>query len=166
MTTLIIFLSSFTPVSALFESDLCQEDPTACPAPTTCRRVPENQGSSGIKKDEYRCLRPDSTTSGPAGVFGNIVPPKSIASFGFGATGIGNFFSNLIVLIYSIATIVLILMIIWGAFDWMTSGGDKEKIAGARSKIINALIGIMLFAVAFAIIQVLGQFTGFQFFKV
>ena len=51
------------------------------------------------------------------------------------------------------------------AWDWITSEGDKEKIAGARNKIINAVIGIALFAVAFAVISVLGTFTGFKFFE-
>jgi len=44
-------------------------------------------------------------------------------------------------------------------------GGDKEKIASARGRIFNAIIGIILFAIAFAIIRVIGQFTGFTFFK-
>ncbi len=117
----------------------------------------------------YACspskLNPGSYTCQP--VFGTITPPAPISAFigndTTGAKGISKFFSNLIVLIYSLATVALILMIIWGAFDWVTSEGDKEKIASARSKIINAVIGIMLFSVAFAAIQVLGQFTGFKF---
>lgn len=82
-----------------------------------------------------------------------------------GAGAISLFLSNGVVLIYSIATIVLLFMLLWAAFDWMTSGGDKEKLAGAQRKIINAIIGILLFAVAFAVIEVLGTFTGFKFFK-
>lgn len=101
-------------------------------------------------------------------IFGTIVPPPAlyplVAKDSSGAGGISIFLSNLIALIFSLATVVLILMVLWGAFDWVTSEGDKEKIASARSKIINALIGILLFAVAFAVIQVLGQFTGFKFF--
>ena len=101
-------------------------------------------------------------------IFGKITPPSPIAGFigkdETGAVGISKFLSNLILLIYSIAAIVLIFMLIWGAFEWLTSGGDKEKISAAQKRIINAIIGIILFAVAFAIIAVLGQFTGFTFF--
>ena len=81
-----------------------------------------------------------------------------------GAGGISRFLSNLVALFYSLAGIVLIFMLLWGAWDWMTSEGDKEKLDSARKKIINALVGIVLFAIAFALIQVLGQFTGFKFF--
>lgn len=102
------------------------------------------------------------------GIFGKIKPPDAlkglVAKDPTGAGGISQFLSNLIALIYSIAAIVLIFMLIWGAFDWITSEGDKEKLQAAQRKIINAFIGILLFAAAFAIIQVLGQFTGFTFF--
>lgn len=102
-------------------------------------------------------------------LFGKIQPPDSIKKFAgtdnTGAAGISKFLSNLIILIYSIAAVVLIFMLIWGAFDWLMSGGDKEKIQSAWNKIINAIIGIILFAVAFGIISVLGQFTGFKFFN-
>lgn len=101
-------------------------------------------------------------------VFGTISPPPELkgllAKDPSGAGGLGVFFSNLITLIYTIATVVLIFMLLWGAFDWITSEGDKEKLGGARNKIINAFIGIMLFAAAFGVIKVLGQFTGFKFF--
>ncbi len=55
-------------------------------------------------------------------------------------------------------------MLLWGAWDWMSSEGDKEKLSSAQKKIINAFIGILLFAVAFAVIRILGAFTGFTFF--
>ncbi len=101
--------------------------------------------------------------------FGTIAAPSPLAGFlakdPTGAGAISQFLSNFIILIFSVAGIVLILMIVWGAFDWMISEGDKEKVAAARSKIINAIIGIILFALAFAIIQVLGTFIGFKFFK-
>ncbi len=101
--------------------------------------------------------------------FGTITPPSPLANFigtdTTGAGAIGKFLSNGIELIYSVAAIVLILMIIWGAFQWLMSGGDKEALASAQKRILNALIGIILFSVAFAVIKVIGDFTGFTFFK-
>lgn len=101
--------------------------------------------------------------------FGTISPPPALKKLVEEESkkpggGISFFLSNLVALIYSLAAIVLIFMLLWGAWDWMTSEGDKEKLDSARKKIVNAIIGILLFAVAFAVIQVLGQFTGFTFF--
>lgn len=102
-------------------------------------------------------------------IFGKISPPDALKPFlekdPTGAGAIGDFLSRFISLIYVIAAVVLILMLLWGAFDWMTSEGDKEKLEAAKRKLLAAIIGIALFAVAFAVIQVLGQFTGFKFFE-
>ena len=101
-------------------------------------------------------------------VFGTISPPPQLKGIvdkdPTGTGGLNIILTNLVTLIYGIAAVTLVLMLIWGAWDWLTSEGDKEKLAGAQKKIINAFIGIMLFAVAFAVIRVLSQFTGFQFF--
>lgn len=102
-------------------------------------------------------------------VFGTITPPSPIAKLSggdpTGATGISTFLSNLVTLIYIISVIVLLFMLLWGAFDWIVSEGDKEKLSNAQKKIINAFVGIIILAVAFAILQVLGTFTGFTFFE-
>ncbi len=116
-------------------------------------------------KQEYSCQK-----AGIGSTFGTIKPPAPIQSFiakdPTGATAISKFLSNLIQLIYIFAAIALLFVLLWGAFDWITSEGDKEKVAAAQRKIINAVIGIMLFAVAFAILSVLGTFTGFEFFHI
>src|SRR3989344_6027001 len=105
----------------------------------------------------------------PRGVFGTIKPPSEILPLiqkgGEGAGGISLFLSNLVLLVYMIAGVVFVFMLLWGAFQWITSGGEKEAIASARGRIINAIIGIVLFAIAFAVIQVIGLFTGFTFFE-
>lgn len=102
------------------------------------------------------------------GVFGKIKPPDALKRFigndPTGATALSKFLSNFVSLIYIAATIVLVLMLIWGAWDWLTSGGDKEKLESAKKKLINAFIGIILFAVAFALLRIVGAFTGFTFF--
>ncbi len=109
------------------------------------------------------CQVPTNST-----VFGKITPPPAIQSLNggdsSGVTGLSYFLSNLIGLIFSLAMVVLVFMLIWGAFDWLTSEGDKEKVDNARKKITNAFVGIMLFAIAWAVIQLLGHFTGFTFF--
>ena len=104
----------------------------------------------------------------PRSVFGTIKPPNEILPLirqgGEGAGGISLVLSNLVILIYIVAGIVFVFWILWGAFQWITSGGEKEAVAAARSRIVNAIICIILFAVAFAIIQIVGTFTGFTFF--
>ncbi len=101
-------------------------------------------------------------------VFGTISAPPPLAEFlkddPTGAGAISNFLSNLVALFFTLATIVALFMFLWAAIEWMTSGGEKEKVASARNKIIYTIIGIVLLATAFAILNIVGIFTGFTFF--
>ena len=125
----------------------------------------ESWTETSCEKAPPDCNKPGSPTETDISkIFGRILPPTAIQNFDFGAAGISKFLSNLVALIYSLAAVVLIFMLLWGAFDWLTSGGEKEKVEAARNRITYALIGMILFAVAFAIIQLLGTFTGFTFF--
>ncbi len=85
----------------------------------------------------------------------NITAPKQ------GYNDLGNFITNILTLSFSIAILVVLVMLIWGAFEWITSGGDKEAVGKARNRIINAMIGLAVLAVSFALAKVGAQFLGF-----
>lgn len=97
-------------------------------------------------------------------VFGKIQPPAPVARIGSGGTGLSNFMSRVIEFIFIAAGIVFVFMVLISAFEWLTSGGNKEKIENARKRLIWSIIGIATLAVAFVIIRVIGQITGFDFF--
>ena len=73
------------------------------------------------------------------------------------ATPVGTIISNVLTIVFSVAALMVLIMLIIGAFNWITSGGDKEKIGKARDRIINALIGLALLALAFLIVRVVGN---------
>lgn len=79
-----------------------------------------------------------------------------------GFATLGNAVSNILTISFAIAILVVLIMLIWGAFEWITSGGDKDTVAKARGRIVNALIGLAVLAVAFALAKVAGQFLGFD----
>ncbi len=69
---------------------------------------------------------------------------------------------NGIRILFVVAAIAFIFIFIWGAFDWIVSGGDKEKLANARKKIIAAITGLTLLALAFVILWVVGEILNFK----
>lgn len=77
-----------------------------------------------------------------------------------GYKDLGQFIGNIIQLAFGIAIVLVLVYLVWGAFDWITSGGDKDAVGKARSKIVNALIGIAVLAVAFALANTAAQFLG------
>ena len=78
-----------------------------------------------------------------------------------GFPSLGNFITNTLTIAFLVALLVVLAMLIWGAFEWITSGGDKEAVGKARGRIINALIGLAILAIAFALTRVAAQFLGF-----
>ena len=67
---------------------------------------------------------------------------------------IGSIVSFLVSFIIVIAFLAALLFIVIGAFQWITSGGDKQKVADARNHIIAAIIGLIIIALSFVIINV------------
>lgn len=67
---------------------------------------------------------------------------------------------NTITLFFTVGAIGFIIMILWGAVDWILSGGEKEKIATARKRITTAIIGLTLLSLTFVIMVVVGQILG------
>jgi magnesium-transporting ATPase (P-type) len=90
-------------------------------------------------------------------LFGGITPPDAMNVGGSGTAqqGLGNIISFGIQMFILIAGMFLLLYLLWGAFDWIISGGEKEKITKAQNKITNAVIGMIL------IIAVLTLFVAF-----
>ena len=89
-------------------------------------------------------------------------PGIKIAQPAQGFKSITDFINKAITVALAFALLAVLVMLIIGAFEWITSGGDKEAVGKARNRIINALIGLAVLAVAYALARVGGQFVGFD----
>lgn len=69
--------------------------------------------------------------------------------------------NGLLSFVLIISALLVLFFLISGGFDWITSGGDKGKTEKARSKIVAAVIGIVIVASSFAILQLVIRFLGF-----
>src|ERR1051326_265444 len=58
---------------------------------------------------------------------------------------------RVVTILLVIAVVLALIFLIWGAIRWITSGGDKGKIDGARQAITSAVIGLILALLAYAI---------------
>ena len=61
----------------------------------------------------------------------------------------------------AVSVLLVFAYLVWGGFDWITSGGDKTKIENARNKLRDAIIGIIIVASSYAILTLLIQLLGF-----
>jgi hypothetical protein len=75
-------------------------------------------------------------------------------------TGFGEWISNLLGGIMAVAAILTFLYLLWGAVEWITSGGDKSKVESARNKITQAILGLIVLAATTALFILLQNFLG------
>lgn len=84
-------------------------------------------------------------------IFGKVDNPAPIGSSP--TTDLGNLIGVLLGILFTVAGMVALVYMLWGAINWITSGGDKEKLMKAQGRIRNAIIGI------FVLIVVLSAFV-------
>lgn len=80
----------------------------------------------------------------------------------FRITDIGVLITRALQVALLIAGLLVFVYLVIGGIQWITSGGDKGKTEAARNQITAALVGLAIVAAAFAIIQVVGYFFGFD----
>lgn len=78
-------------------------------------------------------------------------------------TDFGKLITSAIAAVLIISAFVAFAYLVWGGFQWITSGGDKTATEAARNRIQAAILGLFIVFLAWAIMLVLGQFLGFDF---
>lgn len=71
-----------------------------------------------------------------------------------------SFLPALVGLGFVIGSITFFFVLLTGAIQWITSGGDKAGLEAAKGKIINAFVGLFLLFCLFAVLKVLEDFFG------
>lgn len=66
---------------------------------------------------------------------------------------LGGFLSPLLNVVLLIASVLMFVWMVWGIFEYIFAGGDKEKLGKARSRITWAIIGFIIVLLAFTISQ-------------
>ncbi len=71
----------------------------------------------------------------------------------------GSTFQNYFIVIWqaiiSIGAVMLIIYLVWGAVEWITSAGDSGKVQKARDKMTQAVIGMLVLVGSYVFIQLI-----------
>lgn len=70
-----------------------------------------------------------------------------------GSTGLNDVITDIVNIFSVIVGIVSVIMIIYGGFRYVTSGGDSGNVSAAKNTIIYAVIGLVVVALAQFIVQ-------------
>jgi len=91
-----------------------------------------------------------------------IIPGSGSAFENLATLTPGSVVGGLIRLVLMFAAIIFFFMFVMGGIKWIMSEGDKTKLDTARQQITNALIGLAIIFVAWAIIVLLNQLFGIE----
>ena len=83
-------------------------------------------------------------------VFGQITPAGP-AALNNPATGFATLLVTGVRLFLIVAAISALIYMLWGAYQWITSGGDKDALSNAQARIRQAVIGLVLVIVALSV---------------
>src|SRR3989344_9066980 len=90
----------------------------------------------------------------------------AIDGFRFAGATLGDLFGGdglrLHTMIFFFAGFALIIYLVFGGFQLMTSAGNPDGAAAGKAKITNALIGFIIIFTAFWIVQITGLVLGLE----
>lgn len=84
-------------------------------------------------------------------VIGTINAPVTIGDAGDPVGGIGKLLGFAIQAVFLVAGLAALMFMLLGAFNWIISEGQKEKIEKAQRMMMNAVIGLVLVVVVFTV---------------
>lgn len=99
------------------------------------------------------------TTIDPCARSGGAAGFNALCNLNFG----GGIVGALVTVAFIIATLIALAFLIFGGIKWITSGGDKTAVEGARNTIVAALVGLVIVFLAYFIIRIIFTFFGINF---
>lgn len=86
--------------------------------------------------------------------------PKSVHAQPAQLTEIFDVVGKIIELLAPAAAIAFLIMLIIGAYQFITAGGDPKGAAAARATLTYAVIGVVLVVASWLILQLIQEITG------
>lgn len=85
---------------------------------------------------------------------GDILKNPGIPGLKYGPdTKFGTVLTDFLGIVFLLATFLTFFWLTWGAFQYMSAGGDKQKLSEAKSRITWAIVGLIIVFVAFLVAQ-------------
>lgn len=98
------------------------------------------------------CALPDGSSDGVIGKDNLTCCPVKYSNDSLGCL-YAKYLNPAIALLSAIMGLVVVIAIVYGAFEYTTSNGDPQRAAAGRQKIINALLGLVAFILLYTFLQ-------------
>lgn len=88
------------------------------------------------------------------GPFGNLTD----ATKGEGIAGVVSTVSSIVGFMTLAAAIWFLFQVLYGGYQWLSSGGDPKQLQSARDRITHAFIGLTIVIAAWALLAIAAAF--------
>lgn len=88
------------------------------------------------------------------------INPSDVANAAPPSTGIGQVVGWVVGAAVVFGILAALIYIVLGAFQWITSGGDKGKVESARGHIVAAIVGLVIIVLSLAVMNFILQIIG------
>lgn len=87
---------------------------------------------------------------------------SSVPGFKFAGKKITDIISEFVPYIFTAAGFLLLIYLIYGGLQLMTSRGDPKAVGEAKGKITNALVGFLIVFISYWVVRGIGIIFGLQ----
>lgn len=128
-----------------------------CSGTDVCQLVPAGDPRN---PDDYQCFPTGGGGGGGGGGGAISTDIETLAKDFFAYQTLDKFIYNLFQIGLVLGAIAAFLFLIWGAIDYIISGGNQERVKTAKTMIGNALAGLAILAAAWVIWRLVAYFLG------
>ncbi|HNZ86738.1 MAG TPA: pilin [bacterium] len=123
----------------------------------TTSNAEESTSDSATSSDDI-----DSNSAGVEQTFNMITNDLDVTAgelqYNKSKTGILQIIIGIISAVLAFLGVIIFILIIFNGFQWMTAGGDEEKVKKSKEAIKNAVIGLAIILCAYVITQFILSF--------
>lgn len=95
----------------------------------------------------------------PALALAQVVNPRPSGQFGklqdFTDASFGDIVGTFITFAFILAVLIALAFLVFGGIKWITSGGDKTAVEGARNTIVAAIVGLVIVFLSYFILNII-----------
>lgn len=121
---------------------------------------------SHLKLGSFLALSPVFAATENGDYIVNISPPEGSPFVKLGQYTLPELVPVIIQIILIVAALIALIFLIVGGIKWITSGGDKTALEGARGTVTSALIGLLIVFAAWALIRLISYLFGLDILSV
>lgn len=79
-----------------------------------------------------------------------------------GINNIGDLINRILPFLITFSGVILLLVLIWGGYDFITSQGDAQKVKSAQAKITTGIIGFVLLIISYLLVRLIAKIFGLE----